>query len=468
MVIKPENQTSSTSKGGVAALMDCAATEMSRLRNKSTVLKRYAIQETRRSPEPPPSPPHPQTPHKINAQERKEKATSTTDTLTSLLQIQLAQINRMSETFSNQIAHERALLELLQLEYNRVKSEVKICESENDSAPADLMNQFRHLKERLEQQETLIDDLEYQYLEDKTKYEEEKESLIAQLKQQEETNSETSHKTGHLGNGGTGARREQSPEDAYTYPSSIFSSNVPHTRAISPICSPPTAVSPLKFNGNQSNSNSIDNHREIFQSGNTITSNDKNDVAVPREEVPQSMPLSSPRSVISSNGDFSHFSHIMMSSSPVGHLQNTPVLQEQKTPSQLNSSPSYHQQNGSSMDETCYTRREDQNASPQTSSSFQGGGSNPHTTTTSSSSSLFPSGRDLQQSSCTSFSNNVFHAVPPLLSSLSANADNRQWSREDPVPNRCNEEVRIRQRQRTSSAVSRQYWQDNEVITQFY
>lgn len=33
------------------------------------------------------------------------------------------------------------------------------------SAPSDLVNQLRHLKERLEQQKTLIDDLEYQYLE---------------------------------------------------------------------------------------------------------------------------------------------------------------------------------------------------------------------------------------------------------------------------------------------------------------
>ncbi|KAM3180582.1 hypothetical protein ACTXT7_016007 [Hymenolepis weldensis] len=93
-----EKKESLTSGGGVAALMDCAATEMSRLRVKATVLKRYPPQETQRSPEPSPSPPNPQTPPKISAEERKEKATSTTETLTSLLQIQLAQINRMSET----------------------------------------------------------------------------------------------------------------------------------------------------------------------------------------------------------------------------------------------------------------------------------------------------------------------------------------------------------------------------------
>ncbi|VDL58729.1 unnamed protein product [Hymenolepis diminuta] len=51
------------------------------------------------------------------------------------------------------------------MEHNRVRSEVKIFENEKGSAPDDLMNQFRHLKERLEQQKSLIDDLEYQYLE---------------------------------------------------------------------------------------------------------------------------------------------------------------------------------------------------------------------------------------------------------------------------------------------------------------
>ncbi|VDM36933.1 unnamed protein product [Hydatigera taeniaeformis] len=67
--------------------------------------------------------------------------------------------------FSNQLAHERALLELLELEHNRVRSEVKIAERKCSTAPSDLVNQLRHLKERLEQQKTLIDDLEYQYLE---------------------------------------------------------------------------------------------------------------------------------------------------------------------------------------------------------------------------------------------------------------------------------------------------------------
>ena len=56
-------------------------------------------------------------------------------------------------------------MELLELEYNRVRSEVEIEEQQNGSAPLDLVNQFRHLKERLEQQKTLIDDLEYQYFE---------------------------------------------------------------------------------------------------------------------------------------------------------------------------------------------------------------------------------------------------------------------------------------------------------------
>ncbi|KAM3180403.1 hypothetical protein ACTXT7_016348 [Hymenolepis weldensis] len=240
----------------------------------------------------------------------------------------------------------------------------------------------------------------------------------------------------------------------------------------------------------------IDNHREIFQSDKGATSNDeaglyhlwslssvtrnltaeiegKNEAEVLPEEESQCIPLSLPRIVNSSNDDFSYFSPILMPSTPVGHPRSNPVSQEQKYPFQLNSTPAFHQQNGRSMDETrvtekhlpYYTRREDHNGSPQTISSLQGGSSNPHTTTTSSSSSLLPSGRDLQQSSCASSSNNVFHAVPPLLPSLSANADNRQWNREDPASSLCNEEVRIRQRQRTSSVASRQCWQDNEAIS---
>lgn len=84
--------------GGVAALMDCAATEMSQLRVNATVLRRPSPRGGQRSPESSPSPPNPQTPPKISSEERKEKATSTTGTLTSLLHIQLAQINRMTET----------------------------------------------------------------------------------------------------------------------------------------------------------------------------------------------------------------------------------------------------------------------------------------------------------------------------------------------------------------------------------
>lgn len=67
--------------------------------------------------------------------------------------------------FSNQLAHERALLELLELEYNRVKSEVKSAEHQHAVPPSDLVSQLQHLKERLGQQKALIDDLEYQYLE---------------------------------------------------------------------------------------------------------------------------------------------------------------------------------------------------------------------------------------------------------------------------------------------------------------
>ncbi|KAM3180580.1 hypothetical protein ACTXT7_016005, partial [Hymenolepis weldensis] len=87
-------------------------------------------------------------------------------------------------------------------------------------------------------------------MQDKTKYEEEKESLIAQLKLQEETNSETSQKTGQSENGVADPHREKSPEDGYTYPS-IFSSNGPQSQTISPIYSSPAADSPIHFNRNQ-------------------------------------------------------------------------------------------------------------------------------------------------------------------------------------------------------------------------
>ncbi len=62
------------------------------------------------------------------------------------------------------MAHEKALLELLDLEHSRVRTEVRQAERYG-SPPPDLVNQLRHLKERLEQQRGLIDDLEYQYLE---------------------------------------------------------------------------------------------------------------------------------------------------------------------------------------------------------------------------------------------------------------------------------------------------------------
>lgn len=57
-------------------------------------------------------------------------------------------------------------MELLEMEYERVQDEVKV-ESKKHAGnpPTDLVNQMRHLKDRLEQQNDLIDDLEYQYLE---------------------------------------------------------------------------------------------------------------------------------------------------------------------------------------------------------------------------------------------------------------------------------------------------------------
>ena len=103
-----------------------------------------------------------------------------------------------------------------------------------------------------------------------------------------------------------------------------------------------------------------------------------------------------------------------------------------------------------------FSGREDLTGSSQTSSSLPGG-LNPQVATTSSSSSLLPTMKDLPDSSS---SNNIFHAVPPLLSST----DQRQWNQEVSAPNQSTDEVRVRYRQRTSSVASRQVWQDGEVM----
>uniref|UniRef100_A0A0R3SL71 Ovule protein n=1 Tax=Hymenolepis diminuta TaxID=6216 RepID=A0A0R3SL71_HYMDI len=81
--------------------------------------------------------------------------------------------------------------------------------------------------------------------------------LIAQLKLQEETNSETSQKTGQSENGVADLHREKSPEDGYTHPSSIFSSNGPHPRTISPIYSSPAADLSIHFNSNRNRSSNV-------------------------------------------------------------------------------------------------------------------------------------------------------------------------------------------------------------------
>nr|VZI00773.1 unnamed protein product [Spirometra erinaceieuropaei] len=161
---------------GVETLMDCAADELDRLRVG-------AVEAVRRRPVASSTPvddsSHPA------ARRREEKTQSTTGTLVSLLQIQLTELRRMAETvskeFNNQLAHERALLELLELEHERVQTEVNQA-GRKGQPPPDLINHLRHLKDRLEQQTALIDDLEYQYLEEKTKYEEERETLLVQLR----------------------------------------------------------------------------------------------------------------------------------------------------------------------------------------------------------------------------------------------------------------------------------------------
>ncbi|KAM7538445.1 hypothetical protein Aperf_G00000078629 [Anoplocephala perfoliata] len=458
-----------TSGCGVAALLDCAATEMCRLRDGAAIMRKYPPQDISGSPEASPTLKIQPVSPMVSVEERQEKATSTTGTLTSLLQIQLAQINRMSETvrieFSNQLAHERALLELLELEHNRVKTEVKVNEKEKGFAPTDLLSQFRHLKERLDQQKTLIDDLEYQYLEDKTKYEEEKESLMAQLKLQEEIPSDTSTEHDRLEIGKTKWHRERSPEDGYTYPSSIFTSRIdgPLPGTSSPIYSSPPVDSPINFNCPMTDPVDDDNCHKRFLSGYDVTTNVKSEVQAFREEQPHFTPVSAAQAVNVTNADFGQFSPLIMpGDSPVRHQWNMPEQREHKTSLQLNTAPVFHQQNGHSMDETYYIPGNGLLESPQTSLSLPGG-LNPHATTTSSSSSLLPTGRDLQQSPCTTSSNNVFHAVPPLLPSLSANADHLQWKREDPISIRCSNEVQIRYRQRTSSVATRRYWQDNEA-----
>ncbi len=96
----------SPTSSGVAALMDCAASELNRLRVGAAVLRKPPSgnnhhphpspspkSSTPDSPKPPPVLLDPQ----AASEKRKEKTTSTTGTLTSLLHIQLAQLNRVSD-----------------------------------------------------------------------------------------------------------------------------------------------------------------------------------------------------------------------------------------------------------------------------------------------------------------------------------------------------------------------------------
>ncbi|EUB58771.1 Pleckstriny-like domain family B member [Echinococcus granulosus] len=491
--------------GGVAALMNCAATEMSRLRVGAAVVRRAQSIEASRSPETPPTPPSPpspppkpKVPTQLRAQQRQEKTRSTTGTLASLLHIQLAQINRMSEAvriegrllrmsyslsgvkankwakavlllekqFSNQLAHERALLELLELEHNRVRSEVKIAERKYGSAPSDLVNQLRHLKERLEQQKTLIDDLEYQYLEDKTKYEEEKESLMAQLKLQEETSTEGSPVITTPEKAKSTVLREKSPEDAYTYPTAAFPSNRPLPNS-SPIYSSPAKDSPVHFCGGSLDPMNNDHRGDHFFVDNVNSSNCNsvmNGVPPPLEE--DSNRVAKPDSRItdcSRDDDFAHFPPSLISTgSPMRHPRSNLAVMDYKISLPTNTAPVFHQQNGCSFDETHFSERENFTGSPQTSSSLPGG-LNPHVAATSSNSSLLPIGNELHQSSCTSSSNNIFHAVPPLFPSTNLRGDQQQWIREESLPIHCSDEVYIRHRQRTSSVATRKIWQDGEA-----
>lgn len=104
--------------------MNCAATEMNRLRVGASVLRRAPSKEVCRSPDtpptpppssppPPPPPPQPQAPLQMRAQQRQEKTRSTTGTLTSLLHIQLAQINRMSEAVRIEVGWYKRLVNSL-------------------------------------------------------------------------------------------------------------------------------------------------------------------------------------------------------------------------------------------------------------------------------------------------------------------------------------------------------------------
>ncbi|VDM22529.1 unnamed protein product, partial [Hydatigera taeniaeformis] len=162
------------------------------------------------------------------------------------------------------------------------------------------------------------------------------------------------------------------------------------------------------------------------------------------------------------DNDFAYFPPSLTSTgSPVRHLRSGLVATEHKISLPTSTAPVFHQKNGYSFDETQFSERENFAGSPHTSSSLPGG-LNPHVAATSSSSSLLPIGKDLRQSSCTSSSNNIFHAVPPLLPSTSLRSDQRQWIREEPLPIQCSDEVHVRHRQRTSSVAARQIWQDSE------
>ncbi|KAL5964721.1 Pleckstrin homology-like domain family B member 2 [Taenia solium] len=375
------------------------------------------------------------------------------------------------ERFSNQLAHERALLELLELEHNRVRSEVKMAERKCGSAPSDLVNQLRHLKERLGQQKTLIDDLEYQYLEtglfcacqDKTKYEEEKESLMAQLKLQEETSTEGSPVITSPAKTEATALREKSPEDAYTYPTAAFSPNRPPPNS-SPIYSSPAKDSPVHFIGGSLDPMNNDSRGGHFFVDNVNSSSPINGVPPLPEDGSLCAPGSESRIAdVSKGDDFAHFSPSLVStSSPVRHLRSNLAVMEHKISLPTSTAPVFHQKNGYSFDETQFSEGENFVGSPHTSSSLPGG-LNPHVAATSSSSSLLPIGKDLHQASCTSSSNNIFHAVPPLLPSTSLRGEQRQWIREEPLPIQCSDEVHIRHRQRTSSVATRRIWQDSEV-----
>ncbi|VDD79594.1 unnamed protein product [Mesocestoides corti] len=444
---------------GVAALLNCAASELNKLRVGAAVLRKTSV-ESKESPKPSsfslplsqPQPPPP--PPQVAAENRHEKTSSTTGTLASLLHIQLAQLNRMSEAvrveFSNQLAHERALLELLELEHSRVRSEVRAAEKRGETAPPDLTNQLRHLKERLDQQKTLIDDLEYQYLEDKTKYEEEKESLIAQLKLHEDTPSESPHSTSPNRQFRTDDVAPTQADNCYSGFGTVVAQpdSLPTQKTNSPIYSSPVKDSPVDCPGGPSTP--VDNgprNRAFFGENEANLSATSSIAPVPVAENQGHLVRTPPRTLaeyvegMQSNSGFSHYSPpLLPSTSPSIHRRGNSSVNEPKIPFPLSV---FHHQNGRSFEETV---------------------------TTSSSSSLVPVERDPFQSSFTSSSINIFHAVPPLPPSAAVpeplmgdcEASMRRPRLDDVMPQPLDGTF-IRRRQRTASAATRRVWQDCEA-----